>query len=143
MILTYFTCLVPPSCLCGILALRSHDFWEMTLTAKHVFGLFTFYRRFCTAIFFIWNKIFSQPRVKYFTNINQKCYFLLWLLNSHSTFQVFQVNKPNTCFAVRVISKKSRDLKARIPQCTIHTGTCFIQKRGFVYFSVIETDTAL
>jgi hypothetical protein len=22
-------------------------------------------------------KIFSQPRVKYFTNINQKCYFLL------------------------------------------------------------------
>ena len=39
------------SCLCGILALRSHDFWEMTLTTKYVFGLFTFYRRFCTAIF--------------------------------------------------------------------------------------------
>jgi hypothetical protein len=33
--------LFPPSCLCGILALRSHDFWEMTLTAKHVLGLFT------------------------------------------------------------------------------------------------------
>jgi hypothetical protein len=30
------TYLVPPSCLCGILALRSHDFWEMTLTTKHV-----------------------------------------------------------------------------------------------------------
>ena len=27
--------------------------------------------------FFIRNKIFSQPGVKYFTNINQKCYFLL------------------------------------------------------------------
>ena len=34
--------------------------------------------------------------------------------NSH--FQVFHVNKPNTCFAVKVISQKSRDLKARIPQ---------------------------
>jgi hypothetical protein len=49
--LTDFTYLVPPSCLCGIFALRSHAFWEMTLTAKHVFGLFTFYRMFCTAIF--------------------------------------------------------------------------------------------
>ena len=42
---------VPPSCHCGILALRSRDFWEITLREKHVFGLFTFYRRFCTAIF--------------------------------------------------------------------------------------------
>jgi hypothetical protein len=32
---------VPPSCHCGILILRSRDFWEITLTAKHVFGLFT------------------------------------------------------------------------------------------------------
>jgi hypothetical protein len=45
---------VPPSCHCGILTLRScdfweitlrekhvRDFWEITLTAKHVFGLFT------------------------------------------------------------------------------------------------------
>jgi hypothetical protein len=32
---------VLPSCHCGILALRSRDFWEITLTAKHVFGLFT------------------------------------------------------------------------------------------------------
>ena len=31
-------------------------------------------------------------------------------------FQVFHVNKPNTCVAVTVISQKSRDLKARIPQ---------------------------
>jgi len=34
-------------------------------------------------------------------------------VNSHSTF--FHVNKPNMCFAVRVNSQKSRDLKARIP----------------------------
>ena len=32
---------VPPSCHCGILALRSRDFWEITLTVKHVFDLFT------------------------------------------------------------------------------------------------------
>ena len=69
--------------------------------------------------FFIWNKIFIQPRGKYFTYINQKCYFLLWLFQLRWTliqhFQVFHVNKPNTCFAVRVISQKSCDLKARIP----------------------------
>jgi hypothetical protein len=70
---------VPPSCHCGILALRSHDFWELTLTAKHVFGLLTFYRRFCTSISLSVIKIFIQPRVKYFIYINQKCYFLLWL----------------------------------------------------------------
>jgi hypothetical protein len=29
------------SCHCCILALRSHVFWEITLTATHVFGLFT------------------------------------------------------------------------------------------------------
>jgi hypothetical protein len=55
-----------------------------------------FYRRICTR-FFILNKIFSQPRVKYFTNINQKCYFLLWLFQLRWTliqhFQVFHVNK--------------------------------------------------
>jgi hypothetical protein len=110
---------VPPSCHCGILALRSCDFWEITLREKHVFCLFTFYRRFAQR-FFIWNKIFSQPRVKYFTNIYQKCYFLLWLFQLRWTliqhFQVFHVNKPNICFAVKVISQKSRDLKARIPQ---------------------------
>jgi hypothetical protein len=110
-ILTDFTYmyLVSPSCLCGIVALRSHDFWEMTLTAKHVFGLFTFYQRFCTTIFFIWNKIFIQPRGKYFTYINQKCYFLLWLFQLRWTliqhFQVFHVNKPNTFFAVSHLSK--------------------------------------
>jgi hypothetical protein len=32
---------VPPPCHCGILALRSRDFWEITLREKHVFGLFT------------------------------------------------------------------------------------------------------
>ena len=70
--------------------------------------------------FFIWNEIFIQPRGKYFTYINQKCYFLLWLFQLRWTliqhFQVFHVNKPNTCFAVRVTSQKSCDLKARIPQ---------------------------
>jgi hypothetical protein len=70
--------------------------------------------------FFIWNKIFIQPRGKYFTYINQKCYFLLWLFQLRWTliqhFQVFHVNKPNTCFSVRVISQKSCDLKARISQ---------------------------
>jgi hypothetical protein len=53
----------------------------------------------------IWNKIFIQPRGKYFTYINQKCYFLLWLFQLRWTliqhFQVFQ---------------KSCDLKVRIPQ---------------------------
>jgi hypothetical protein len=53
--------------------------------------------------FFIWNKIFVQPREKYFTYFNQKCYFLLWLFQLRCTliqhFQVFHVNKPNTCFA--------------------------------------------
>ena len=34
-------------------------------------------------------------------------------LDSRSTFSSFS---PNTCFAVKVISQKSRDLKARIPQ---------------------------
>ena len=90
------------------------------LTAKQVFGLFTFYRRFCTTIFLSeGNQIFSQPRVKYFTNINQKCLLLLlfqlrWTLIQ--LFQIVHVNKPNTYFAVRVISQKSRELKARIPQ---------------------------
>jgi hypothetical protein len=32
---------VPPPCHCGILTLRSRDFWEITLREKHVFGLFT------------------------------------------------------------------------------------------------------
>ena len=96
---------VPPSCHCGILALRSHDFWELTLTAKHVFGLLTFYRRFCTSISLSVIKIFIQPRVKYFIYINQKCYFLLWLFQLRWTliqhFHVFHVNKPNTYFAVK------------------------------------------
>ena len=56
--------------------------------------------------FFIWNKIFIQPRVKYFTNINKKYYFLLWLFQLRWTLiQHFQVNKPNTCFAVSHLSK--------------------------------------
>jgi hypothetical protein len=46
--------------------------------------------------------------------------FLLWLFQLRWTliqhFQVFHVNKPNTCFAVRFISQRSCDLKARIPQ---------------------------
>jgi hypothetical protein len=54
--------------------------------------------------FFLGNKIFSQPTVKYFTHINQKCYFLLWLFQLRWTFiqhiQVFHVNKANTCFAL-------------------------------------------
>ena len=33
-IISGYAYLVPPSCLCGILALRSHDFWEMTLNSK-------------------------------------------------------------------------------------------------------------
>ena len=70
--------------------------------------------------FFLWNKIFSQPTVKYFIYINQKCYFILWLFQLRWTLiqhiQVFHVNKPNTCFALRVIPQKSCDLKARIPQ---------------------------
>jgi hypothetical protein len=70
--------------------------------------------------FCIWNKISSQPRVKYFTNINQKCYFLLWLFQLRWTliqhFQFFHVNKPNTCFAFKMISQTTCDLKARIPQ---------------------------
>ena len=37
-------------------------------------------------------------------------------VNSHSTFSSFSCKQPNTCFAVKVISEKSRDLKARIPQ---------------------------
>jgi hypothetical protein len=37
-ILTNPAYFVPPSCHCGILALRSRDFSEITLTAKHVFG---------------------------------------------------------------------------------------------------------
>jgi hypothetical protein len=56
------------------------------------------------------NKIFIQTRGKYFTYSNQKCYFLLWLFQLRWTliqhFQVFHINKPNTCFAVRVISQK-------------------------------------
>jgi hypothetical protein len=57
--------------------------------------------------FFIWNKIFSQPRVKYFTNNNQKCYFLLslfqlrWTLIQH--FQVFHVIKPNSTHLYRMM----------------------------------------
>jgi hypothetical protein len=39
------------------------------------------------------------------TYINQKCYFLLWLFQLRWTliqhFQVFHVNKPNMCFAVK------------------------------------------
>ena len=40
-ILTDLAYFVPPSCHCGILTLRSPDFLLITLTAKHVFGLFT------------------------------------------------------------------------------------------------------
>jgi hypothetical protein len=41
-----------------------------------------------------------------------------WGELSFNIFQVFHVYKPNTCFAVRVISQKSCDLKARIPTKT-------------------------
>ena len=114
---TYF---VPPSCHCGILALRSRDFWEITLREKTRVQFAYDLPEVLHGDFFIWNKISSQPRVKYFTNINQKCYFLLWLfqlrwtLNQH--FPFFHVNKPNTCFAFKMISQTTRDLKARIPQ---------------------------
>jgi hypothetical protein len=39
-------------------------------------------------------------------------------VNSHSTFSSFSCKQTNTksCFAVKVISQKSHDLKARIPQ---------------------------
>ena len=53
--LTDFTYLVPPSCLCGILVLRSHDFWEMALTAKHVFVCLRFARRFLSEIKYLVN----------------------------------------------------------------------------------------
>ena len=49
--------------------------------------------------FFLWNKIFSQPTVKYFTYINQKCYFFYDYSNWGElsfNIQVFHVNKPNT-----------------------------------------------
>jgi hypothetical protein len=99
---------VPPSWHCGILALRSRDFWEITLKENTCSVCLRFTGGFARR-FFIWNKIFSQPRVKYFTNINKKCYFLPWLFQLRWTliqhFQVFQVNKPNTCFAFKVISQ--------------------------------------
>jgi hypothetical protein len=38
-ILTDPSYFAPPSCHCGILALRSRDFWEITLREKHVFSL--------------------------------------------------------------------------------------------------------
>ena len=42
--LTDFTYLVPPSCLCGILALRSHDFWEIWKAIDEYNELFTWLR---------------------------------------------------------------------------------------------------
>ena len=39
-----------------------------------------------------------------------------WGELSFNIFTFFHVNNSNTCFAVRVISQKSCDLKARIPQ---------------------------
>jgi hypothetical protein len=66
-ILTDFTYLVPPSCLCGILALRSHDFWEMTLTTEHVFGLFTWKTWKCwMRVHLSWN---NQKKITFLVNI--------------------------------------------------------------------------
>jgi hypothetical protein len=57
--------------------LRSRDFWEITLREKTRVQFVYVLPDVLHGDFVIWNKIFSQPRVKYFTNINQKCYFLL------------------------------------------------------------------
>jgi hypothetical protein len=50
--------------------------------------------------------------VKYFTNINQKVIFFYGYSNwgelSFNIFKFFMLNKQNTCFAVKVISQKSR-----------------------------------
>ena len=129
MILTDFTYLVPPSYRCGILALRSHDFWEMTLNSKtrvkFVYVLPNgFVRRF-----FIWNKIFIQPRGKYFTYINHKYYFLLWLFQLRWTLiqhvQVFhgefesrsgQTKDYKTgicCLSARHVTSRRKDWLAR------------------------------
>jgi hypothetical protein len=129
--MNWFHLLVPPSCLCGILALRSHDFWEMTNSKTRlaewkqiskvchlviaVFSLWVQSHNFWEikfgyvllevlhGDFFIWNKIFSQPTVKYFTNINQNFFFLLLItpieMNCHSKFSSFS---PNTCFEVKI-----------------------------------------
>ena len=97
-----------PSCHCDILAMGSRDFWEITLTAKHVFGLFTWKTWKCWMRFQLnWN---NHRRKYHFWLIFVK-YFTLGWLNI-----LFQINKPNMCFSLRVISQKSRDLKARIPQ---------------------------
>ena len=114
---------LPPSCLYGILALRSHDFWEMTNSKTRVRFVYVL-PEVLHSDFFIWNKIFIQPIGKYFTYINQKCYFLQWLFQLRWTliqhFQVFPVNKLNTCFAVKSHLSKVMwpDLKARIPTKT-------------------------
>ena len=84
--------------------------WFMLLNLQFSVLCLRFTGGFARPFCFIWNKIFIQPRGKYFTYSNQKCYFLLWLFQPRWTliqhFQVFHVNKSDTCFAVRVISQK-------------------------------------
>ena len=74
---------------------QSHNFWEIK------FGYVLL--EVLHGDFFIWNKIFSQPTVKYFTNINQNFFFLLLItpieMNCHSKFSSFS---PNTCFEVKI-----------------------------------------
>jgi hypothetical protein len=74
---------------------QSHNFWEIK------FGYVL--PEVLHGDFFIWNKIFSQPTVKYFTNINQNFFFLLLItpieMNCHSKFSSFS---PNTCFEVKI-----------------------------------------
>jgi hypothetical protein len=64
---------------------QSHNFWEIKfgyVLPEDLHG-----------DFFIWNKIFSQPTVKYFTNINQNFFFLILItpieMNCHSKFSSF------------------------------------------------------
>jgi hypothetical protein len=109
--LTDFTYLVPPSCLCCILALRSHDFWEMTLTAKHVLLVLPVlldeeYWSFQYRVFYNTSIIFIQPRGKYFTYINQKCYFLLWLFQVRWTDFTYLV--PPSCLCC-ILALRSHD----------------------------------
>ena len=51
--------LVPPSCNCGILALRSRDFWDNSNSKTRVRFVYVL-PEVLHGEFFIWNKIFSQ-----------------------------------------------------------------------------------
>ena len=118
-ILTDFTYLVPPSCLCWYSRFEVTWLLRDDSNSKTRVQFVYVLPHILHGDFVYEIKYLVKPQLNILHILTRNVIFFYdysnWGELSFNIFQVFHVNKPNTCFAVRGISQKSCDLKARIP----------------------------